>query len=99
MILRPPISTRTDTLFPYTTLFRSASICRCRAARSSADRNREGDAMKQGRKYRVIQYASGGVGRQSIIAMADHPELELVALLVHGKDKVDRKSTRLNSSH
>src|SRR3546814_4660099 len=23
MILRPPISTRTDTLFPYTTLFRS----------------------------------------------------------------------------
>src|SRR3546814_10823783 len=25
MILRPPRSTRTDTLFPYTTLFRSAS--------------------------------------------------------------------------
>src|SRR3546814_7805420 len=24
MILRPPMSTRTDTLFPYTTLFRSA---------------------------------------------------------------------------
>src|SRR3546814_16476142 len=27
MILRPPISTRTDTLFPYTTLFRSSSLC------------------------------------------------------------------------
>src|SRR3546814_16547762 len=26
MIRRPPISTRTDTLFPYTTLFRSASL-------------------------------------------------------------------------
>src|SRR3546814_10434723 len=26
MIRRPPISTRTDTLFPYTTLFRSLSI-------------------------------------------------------------------------
>src|SRR3546814_7653563 len=26
MIQRPPISTRTDTLFPYTTLFRSAVI-------------------------------------------------------------------------
>src|SRR3546814_5164203 len=26
MIRRPPRSTRTDTLFPYTTLFRSASI-------------------------------------------------------------------------
>src|SRR3546814_3664708 len=28
MIRRPPRSTRTDTLFPYTTLFRSASACR-----------------------------------------------------------------------
>src|SRR3546814_3994595 len=28
MIRRPPISTRTDTLFPYTTLFRSARFCR-----------------------------------------------------------------------
>src|SRR3546814_11879898 len=27
MIRRPPRSTRTDTLFPYTTLFRSAQIC------------------------------------------------------------------------
>src|SRR3546814_16222703 len=26
MIRRPPISTRTDTLFPYTTLFRSLSV-------------------------------------------------------------------------
>src|SRR3546814_2725123 len=26
MILRPPISTRTDTLFPYTTLFRSLIV-------------------------------------------------------------------------
>src|SRR3546814_14584614 len=26
MIRRPPISTRTDTLFPYTTLFRSADL-------------------------------------------------------------------------
>src|SRR3546814_13269809 len=26
MILRPPRSTRTDTLFPYTTLFRSCSV-------------------------------------------------------------------------
>src|SRR3546814_6462029 len=32
MILRPPRSTRTDTLFPYTTLFRSAAISSERAA-------------------------------------------------------------------
>src|SRR3546814_2419942 len=27
MIRRPPRSTRTDTLFPYTTLFRSCQVC------------------------------------------------------------------------
>src|SRR3546814_9441235 len=31
MIRRPPRSTRTDTLFPYTTLFRSGEHCRDRA--------------------------------------------------------------------
>src|SRR3546814_3022832 len=30
MIRRPPRSTRTDTLFPYTTLFRSVDLARCR---------------------------------------------------------------------
>src|SRR3546814_2036687 len=35
MIRRPPRSTRTDTLFPYTTLFRSAA--RHRGARCGAD--------------------------------------------------------------
>src|SRR3546814_14949934 len=32
MILRPPGSTRTDTLFPYTTLFRSRTLAEDRAA-------------------------------------------------------------------
>src|SRR3546814_9387004 len=36
MIRRPPRSTRTDTLFPYTTLFRSSSYSRARGARSAA---------------------------------------------------------------
>src|SRR3546814_2388280 len=36
MIRRPPISTRTDTLFPYTTLFRSAEPRRSDAARGRA---------------------------------------------------------------
>src|SRR3546814_9075482 len=33
MIRRPPRSTRTDTLFPETTLFRSPGLCRARLAR------------------------------------------------------------------
>src|SRR3546814_6226145 len=32
MIRRPPLSTRTDTLFPYTTLFRSCAWCVAAAA-------------------------------------------------------------------
>src|SRR3546814_15218083 len=35
MIRRPPRSTRTDTLFPYTTLFRSPSRCRDCCGRGS----------------------------------------------------------------
>src|SRR3546814_13154987 len=34
MILRPPRSTRTDTLFPYTTLFRSYSLLGIRVRRA-----------------------------------------------------------------
>src|SRR3546814_18547537 len=36
MIRRPPRSTRTDTLFPYTTLFRSHQVARLRAVRGGA---------------------------------------------------------------
>src|SRR3546814_18171785 len=40
MIRRPPRSTRTDTLFPYTTLFRSAGGCR--ASAGAVDVGRDG---------------------------------------------------------
>ena len=40
--------------------------------------------------YRVIQWATGGVGRAAIQAIASHPELELVGTWVHGRDKVGR---------
>src|SRR3546814_18276893 len=36
MIRRPPRSTRTDTLFPYTTLFRSSATARNSACRRTA---------------------------------------------------------------
>src|SRR3546814_8737899 len=44
MIRRPPISTRTDTLFPYTTLFRSIDLVeqRCLLARRCRTRRKCG---------------------------------------------------------
>src|SRR3546814_18631199 len=50
MIRRPPRSTRTDTLFPYTTLFRSRG--RLHRARLSPSRRRAGDRMA-GAKHRA----------------------------------------------
>src|SRR3546814_2134401 len=48
MIRRPPRSTRTDTLFPYTTLFRSGALRR-RALLIPRDRRREpGDTIQPG---------------------------------------------------
>ncbi len=40
--------------------------------------------------YRVIQWATGGVGRASIEGIVSHPELELVGCWVHSEDKVGR---------
>src|SRR3546814_4726064 len=47
MIRRPPRSTRTDTLFPYTTLFRSTSARR-RAASARDRTGRPGGACRDG---------------------------------------------------
>src|SRR3546814_16971336 len=51
MIRRPPRSTRTDTLFPYTTLFRSPS-CRTRGSSRSDPHAPWPDAPATGRSFR-----------------------------------------------
>src|SRR3546814_8931902 len=44
MLRRPPGSTRTDSLFPYTTLFRSQRLCARRGGRRAGDRGAGGAA-------------------------------------------------------
>jgi hypothetical protein len=46
-------------------------------------------------RYRVIQWATGGVGRAAIQGIADHPELELVGCWVHGRAKNGRDAGEL----
>jgi len=45
--------------------------------------------------YRVIQWTTGNVGRRAVRAIVEHPELELVGLYAHGKDKVGRDAGEL----
>src|SRR3546814_6650324 len=110
MIRRPPRSTRTDTLFPYTTLCRSA-------AQSTLlhDIGRESESLR-------LQQLSEEVSRiartlANLSSQDDSPALPLSASAsraethggyavepVHVSDTpaspvTDRKSTRLNSSH
>src|SRR3546814_13705347 len=54
MIRRPPRSTRTDTLFPYTTLFRAACGIAPRRAADAAARMRAGAAQIQTRQRRAV---------------------------------------------
>src|SRR5438270_13298945 len=41
-------------------------------------------------KLRVIQWATGGVGRAAIEGVLNHPDLELVGCWVHSADKSGR---------
>jgi hypothetical protein len=41
-------------------------------------------------KYRVIQWATGGMGKNCLRAVIDHPAMELVGVYVYGRDKVGR---------
>src|SRR3546814_21139913 len=63
MIRRPPRSTRTDTLFPYTTLFRS-HFCDARGTRNVLDPGLQAQTTLSGRNLRCDRAlclgASGG---------------------------------------
>src|SRR5688572_26624711 len=45
--------------------------------------------------YRVIQWATGNVGRAAIRGILAHPELELAGVYVHGADKEGRDAGEL----
>src|SRR2546422_8088719 len=79
MIRRPPRST----LFPYTTLFRSA--------RGGGDKGVaavQHDDVPGSEVVAVVAQPRGARGRSEIVEVADG-----------GRAREDRKSTRLNSSH
>src|SRR3546814_15907062 len=106
MIRRPPRSTRTDTLFPYTTLFRSAG--HYRAARKSYRRSAAYADKAAQAHYALMLWTGQGGGKDRGLALAwmelaaERQYPKFVALRDRFREQVtdaDRKSTRLNSSH
>src|SRR3546814_12703097 len=95
MIRRPPRSTRTDTLFPYTPLFRSYPALRLRRTRASAwsrDLYRE-TVLTPSDLIWPLFVTDGMSAREPVGSL---PGVERLSVDLLGED---RKSTRLNSSH
>src|SRR3546814_4868516 len=108
MIRRPPRSTRTDTLFPYTTLFRSPQLgepvfchqeaCGCAVILLARVAHSDNAAFERAECREALDR---GVGAISLIMVED----DWVATLLRNRYRddfivePDRKSTRLNSSH
>src|SRR3546814_1734080 len=114
MIRRPPRSTRTDTLFPYTTLFRSLEALAVFGEIDGVGRGAEdGDAgalqvvgeLQRGLPAELHDHALQRAAALLLAGDADDVlggqrlEVEAVGGVVVGRYRLDRKSTRLNSSH
>src|SRR3546814_4492309 len=109
MIRRPPRSTRTDTLFPYTTLFRSRSrlptIPVADSAAAGLASRRSGDTApvrhRDDRRRPAVAVPSHETLRYQlkpappITLDSPPPKAAPIEMLA----RLDRKSTRLNSSH
>src|SRR3546814_20764522 len=105
MIRRPPESTRTDTLFPYTTLFRSVELDiivgredvhpRVAGVRDQGDRAAVGAIDREGiPRVRIAVGIMGAIFEIAVDVARLEAELHMVREAMR-----DRKSTRLNSSH
>src|SRR3546814_15344942 len=115
MIRRPPRSTRTDTLFPYPTLFRSPDPARP-AARPRRP-GRGGGTCRSGRAFRwaLVGRVPGDAAVRRAIDADGARDLSVAGAVGGGlaalpgprrgdaaagaAARPDRKSTRLNSSH
>src|SRR3546814_12737844 len=101
MIRRPPRATRTDTLLPYTTLFRSDLTLRRRGSAVSKGEARrcKGDTMFKA----ILLKENDGKVVAELTELDDSrlPDGEVTVAVEYStlNYKEDRKSTRLNSSH
>src|SRR3546814_13863961 len=100
MIRRPPRSTRTDTLCPYTTLFRSVRRTNIALRMEEVDRIMAGTSSAAGVERLVTRYPIRGIAAEIVgdeRALLARRTAE--ADVARKRAELARKSTRLNSSH
>src|SRR3546814_1694404 len=104
MMRRPPRSTRTDTLFPYTTLFRSfceAGIAIVPEGRRLFTQMTVLDNLELG-SFIASAKAHRKASLEHVLSLFPVLKVKLdspAGSLSGGQQQIDRKSTRLNSSH
>src|SRR3546814_1067366 len=82
MIRRPPRSTRTDTLFPYTTLFRSPVSATSSETRFLAGSNREARVIRRGGGvWRMARWALETRSDCTVPARSEEHTSELQSLM------------------
>src|SRR3546814_11870509 len=99
MILRHPRSTRTDTLLPYTSRFRSALLTKIRLM---TDFRYLLIALAVSRLFfarRRLRTSRWHCALDDAAFLAIQETLRAAAVSVQTRATADRKSTRLNSSH
>src|SRR3546814_14426307 len=95
---RPPRSTRTDTLFPYTTIFRSLwRLMQTGWAYAVSVFSKQLPDVMVARVLGVLGLVTAGF--LLFVLLTSNPFERLLPAPIEGMDLKDRKSTRLNSSH
>src|SRR3546814_1082689 len=97
---RPPRSTRTDTLFPYTTLFRSSVVA---GMRRIGQARQAGVQVRQGLRGRAQEFARGADRRVLAQARSEEHTSELQSLMrisyaVFCLKKKKKKLTTINTA-
>src|SRR3546814_18020889 len=97
MIRRPPRSTRTDTLFPYTTLFRSLGVVAgVEAGGELVVGDLAGNLRVGLQELQEVAFAAPDFHR---VALHEAVGVLAADTGLGQRQQQDRKSTRLNSSH
>src|SRR3546814_15507850 len=99
MIRRPPRSTRTDTLFPYRTRFRSRGPTLGRRLSLLLPLKGEGANAAVTVVHSAVDDTAAHTRRADVVIAAVGSPSIVTADMVKPGAVVDRKRTRLNSSH